>query len=154
MLFHSYIEKKKKSCRTENNNCLAGDLQEHHDLTYLDSCKSKGFWHQEVCNNQPCPSFTLPLKMLYWNPLGSLGFEGYEPPILPAWPCNKPFSAPNSDVLVLLVFSIWFGFGLNVCWAHELAFGNTTKWYMHQVFLNILVHTYITMYSNKHTYHY
>ena len=33
-----------------------------------------------------------------------------------AWPCNKPFSAPSSDVSVLL--------GLAVRQAHRLAFGN------------------------------
>ena len=49
-----------KSCSTENNNCAGGGLQEHHDLAYVASCKSNGFRHQEVCNNQPWPSFTWP----------------------------------------------------------------------------------------------
>ena len=40
-----------KSCRTENNICPVGGLEEHPDLIYGDSCKDKGFLHQEVCNN-------------------------------------------------------------------------------------------------------
>ena len=40
---------------------------------------------------------------------GSLGGEEHEPRIFLAWPCNKTFSAPNSDSLGL--------FGL---WAHKL----------------------------------
>ena len=55
-LFHSY---RIKRCRTENNNCLVGGLQEGYDLTYVDSCKKKGFLHQEISNNQLCPSLTL-----------------------------------------------------------------------------------------------
>ena len=40
-----------KGCRTENNICLVGDLQEHGHLTYKGSRKSKGFLYEEVCNN-------------------------------------------------------------------------------------------------------
>ena len=40
-----------KGCRTENNICLVGDLQEHGHLTYKGSRKNKGFLYQEVCNN-------------------------------------------------------------------------------------------------------
>ena len=43
---------------------LVGGLQEHCDLTSVDSCKNKGFLPQEICNNQRRPSNTLPLKML------------------------------------------------------------------------------------------
>ena len=111
--FHMEIRK----YRTENNSCLVGDLQEHCKLTCGDSCMNKGFRHQEVCFNQPCPSLTLPLKMLYWNLSGSLGFGGPKAPILLAWPCNKHFSAPNSDISILS--------GLTVHRAHKLAFGNT-----------------------------
>ena len=46
--FHSYRDRKLW------NLCLAGGLQEEHDLT-MDSCNNKGFRHQEVCNNQPHP---------------------------------------------------------------------------------------------------
>ena len=60
-------------CRTENNTCPIGGLQEHCDLTYTNSYKSKGFLYQEVCNNQPRPSSTLPLKRLCWNP-SEMGF--------------------------------------------------------------------------------
>ena len=42
-----------ENCRTEINICLIVSLQEYHDQTYMNSCKNKGFWHQEVCNNQP-----------------------------------------------------------------------------------------------------
>ena len=47
---------KKISCRTENNNCHVGGLQEYCDQTYMNSCKNKGFLHQEICNKQPYPS--------------------------------------------------------------------------------------------------
>ena len=40
--------------------------------------------------------------MLCWNPSGTLGFLGLEPPHLLTWPSNKPFSAPNSDISVCL----------------------------------------------------
>ena len=39
------------SCRTKSNICLVRGLQAQCDLTYVDSCKNKGFRHQEVCNN-------------------------------------------------------------------------------------------------------
>ena len=45
------------------NMYLVEGLREQCDLTSVDSYK-KRFLHQEICNNQPCPSFTLPLKML------------------------------------------------------------------------------------------
>ena len=45
-----------------------------------------------------CPSLTLPLKMLWWNPSGSSDFLEHESLVLLARPCNRPFSAPNSDV--------------------------------------------------------
>ena len=42
-------------CRTENNICVVGAFQEHHDLIYLDSCKNTEFSHHEICNNQQHP---------------------------------------------------------------------------------------------------
>ena len=54
-LFHLSRDKK-ISCRTENNNCHVGGLQEYCDQTYMNSCKNKGFLHQEICNKQPYPS--------------------------------------------------------------------------------------------------
>ena len=33
---------------------------------------------------------------------GARGFLGHEPPGVLAWPCSKPFSAPNSDISVCL----------------------------------------------------
>ena len=70
-----------------------------------------------MCNNQPGPSFALPLKILCWNPSRSLRVWGQEPPVSSHGSLyNKPVSAPNSDVSVL--------FGLTVCQAQELAFSN------------------------------
>ena len=48
--------------------------------------------------NQPGHSLTWPLKMLCCNSLGSSEGLGHELPLLLAWPYNKPFSAPNSDI--------------------------------------------------------
>ena len=84
------------------------------------------------------------LKNALLNPFGEFGvLGGYEPRDLLEWPCIKRFSAPKSNALVL--------FGLNVCQAHELVFNYKMRWYVYQVLLNILVHTYIIMYSNKYT---
>lgn len=38
--------------------------------------------------------------MLCGSPSGSLWFSGHEPLLFLAQPCNKPFSAPNADILV------------------------------------------------------
>ena len=50
----------------------------------------------------PPTSLTWFLKMLYRNPLESLGFLRAHGTRLLAWPYNKSFSAPNSDVSVYL----------------------------------------------------
>ena len=47
----------------------------------MDSGRNEGFQHQEVCGNQPCPSLTLPLKMLCRSPLRIGGIWGQEPPV-------------------------------------------------------------------------
>ena len=48
-----------------------------------------------------CPA-TLTPNAAYKNsppkPLGSFGFLEHEPSILLAWPCNKPFFAPDSNI--------------------------------------------------------
>ena len=44
----------------------------------------------------------------------------HEPPILLAWPCSKPFSAPNSDILVCLASPVQR--------AHTLVFGDMLSW--------------------------
>ena len=44
---HSFIQREK--CKTENNISLAGDLQEHLDQTYVDSCKNIGLAHSLWC---------------------------------------------------------------------------------------------------------
>ena len=41
------------------NICLVGGLQEYCDQTHVDSCKNKGFRHQEIYTNQP---YSLPFK--------------------------------------------------------------------------------------------
>ena len=97
--------------------CLVGGLQEHPDLTYVDSCRNKGFLHQEVCNNQPCPSLILSLKMLCWNFSGSLEVWG-------AWTTHSPHMALKNFFLCSKLQS--FGlFGLTVHQTYELTFGNT-----------------------------
>ena len=50
---------------------------------------------------QPSPKI-LPVKTFPKNHQRVRGFFEYKPPVLLAWPCNKPFSAPNSSVLVCL----------------------------------------------------
>ena len=57
----------------------------------------------------------MPLPYLSWKKsfaesFWRMGFFKAWVTCLLAWPCNKPFSAPNSDILVV--------FGLIVCWAH------------------------------------
>ena len=61
----------------------------------------------------PLPHLALTKALL--QSFGVVWVFGHELLIL-ASPCNKPFSAPNSDVSV--------SFGLTVRQAHELAFGN------------------------------
>ena len=56
----------------------------------------------------------LAFKNALLNPLGSLDFAGQEPSILLAWPCNKLFSAPSSNVLVCFV-SLCIRC-MNLCW--------------------------------------
>ena len=36
-------------------------------------------------------------------PIGKFEVFEYKSPILFAWPCSKPFSAPNSDILVYVI---------------------------------------------------
>lgn len=50
------------------------------------------------CNSQP--KFYL-LKFISPQTIGEFGFCKLEPPVL-SWPCNKPFSAPNSSGSVCL----------------------------------------------------
>ena len=57
------------------NMYLVGGFQEYRDLTSVDVYKTKGFMHQEVCN-QPHPSLTLPFKILCNFDSGNLGYLG------------------------------------------------------------------------------
>ena len=79
-----------------------GGLEEHCDMNSVDSNKNKGFLHQEVCNNPPCPSLTLSLKMLCNLASGSLGYLGGIRYPFPCTACNKSFCAPKSDISVYL----------------------------------------------------
>ena len=65
-----------KSCRTENNICLVGGLQEQHDLTYVDKCKNKGLNTKKLAatNHAPPGPLTWALKVPCRNPSDSLGF--------------------------------------------------------------------------------
>ena len=40
-----------KKLQNQENNIYFVGLQDHRDLTQMDSYKNKGFLHQEVCNN-------------------------------------------------------------------------------------------------------
>ena len=44
----------------------------------------------------------LPVKTSPWKSSGSSGDFEHKPPVLLAWLCNKPFSAPSSDVSVCM----------------------------------------------------
>ena len=54
--------------------------------------------------------------------IGEFGVFEHEPPILLAWPYNKLFSAPNSNVSICLAFTVHR--------AHELVFSNTLGLHM------------------------
>ena len=60
-------------------------------------------------------AFTLNFAYKNFSPKTISEFGGFEhePPILLAWPCNKTFSAPNSDVSVCLA-SLCLG-RMNLC---------------------------------------
>ena len=80
----------------------------------------------EILIPKPCPhpAFKNILLKLYEE----FGLFEHKPPVL-AWPCNKPFCAPN-----------WcFGlFGFTVHWAHELVFSNSVG------FTNLGIHQYFS----------
>ena len=61
-----------KSCRIEKNICVVGDLQEQSDLTYMDSCKNKGFLtsnslQQPTHPLSPYPSLSISGNMVVWD---------------------------------------------------------------------------------------
>ena len=76
---HFSIHRETISCRTENTICLVDGLQEHPDLTSVNRCKNKGFWHQEVCNNQP-HSLPFQYKRSLNSTSGKMVFWGTGPP--------------------------------------------------------------------------
>ena len=52
-------------------------------------------------------------KIFSLKTIQEFGFLEHEPPILLAWPCNKPFCAPDPDILVCLA-SLCIGH-MNLC---------------------------------------
>ena len=63
-----------KSCRTENNICLVGGLQEQHDLTYMDKCQNKGSNTKKLAatNHAPPAPPHLAFKRALQKPFGQL----------------------------------------------------------------------------------
>ena len=60
-----------KSCRIENI-CVVGGLQEQSALTYMDSCKNKGFWtpnslQQPTNPLSPHPSLSISGNTVVWD---------------------------------------------------------------------------------------
>ena len=75
-----------ESCSAENNICLV--VVYRNIMTWpTRRAENKEFWHQDVCNNQPSPSLTLPLKVLCWNLSRSSGSRGCDPAVLLACCC-------------------------------------------------------------------
>ena len=77
-------------------------------MIYLDSCGNKGLLHQDICNNQPCPSLVcvlshfscLRLFATLWTvahkaPL-SMGFSRQEH--WSGFPCPPPGDLPNPGI--------------------------------------------------------
>ena len=63
-LFHSHRD---KNLQNRDKIYLIRSLQEYHDLTYVDSCRNKGFQHQEVWSHQRDPfSFAWTLTWVSW----------------------------------------------------------------------------------------
>ena len=98
------------SMRTDKvNPCNTALLPYHQPIRELCTSWSK---------NLRLPSLTLSLKMLPWNPSGSSGLLSMNHLFSLYGPCNKPFSALNSDVLVCLA---------SLCAGH-MNLGSKTKW--------------------------
>ena len=62
------------------------------------------------------PSLTWPLKMLCWNPSGSSGFGGQEPPV--------SLLGPTINLSLLQTPMFRYCLTSPCIWAHKLAFGN------------------------------
>ena len=80
-----------KSCKTENSICFVADSQEHHDLTYRDTVRTKDSCTKKFCNN-------LAFKNSLLKPFeefGVAGGGGAQTICFLASSYNKPFSAPN-----------------------------------------------------------
>ena len=49
------LKKQSLSCRTENNLCVVGGIQEHYDLTQANSCKTKDSHTEPGATNHTPP---------------------------------------------------------------------------------------------------
>lgn len=58
--------------------------------------------NQEKGTHPEPSSQLLPIKTFFPKTIEELKFSEHKPPILLAWPCNKPFSAPNSNFSLCL----------------------------------------------------
>ena len=65
---------------------FVGGLQEHCDLTCMDSCKNKGFRHQKLCNNSPCLLPLLATASALLKSFKEFGGVGHVPPISLLYP--------------------------------------------------------------------
>ncbi|KAI4547745.1 hypothetical protein MG293_000075 [Ovis ammon polii] len=54
ILLNPYVEALTPSVTLSGDGSSEDILKDHHDWTYTNSGNSKGFRHQDVCNNQPC----------------------------------------------------------------------------------------------------
>ena len=90
-------------------------LWSDHDLTYLDTCKKKKLTQRSM-QHLTMLFLHLAFKRAFLKAFREFRlFRQWNSHLL-AWPCNKLFSAPNSNVSVLFHFT--------VRQAHELVFNN------------------------------
>ena len=77
---------------------IAWNIQDNLTMTWQENICAVGVYRKIVWSDRPD----------FWI------FKAWATTHFLARPCNKPFSAPDSSLLVL--------FGLTVCWAHGLSF--------------------------------
>ena len=105
-----------KSCRTETDICLVRGSQEYWDLTYVDSCKVKGCWHQEICSNPPCPSpFSVEEAWLLTRLTGFFGTLIYHLLGLLAFQIKSWFLDPRICLLIYWSIMLWAAWA----WTHN-----------------------------------
>ena len=79
----------------------------------LTTNQAEGWSHTQQPSSRILPIKTLPSK-------GEFRLDKHQLPILLAWPCNKPFSAPHTDNSAVLF--------LIACQAHKLGFSNRSRY--------------------------